>query len=80
MVRARDIASRLKFKHAKTGQANWPSVQKCHLALVVSRIDPHLHQHEQNDPLFVCIVCRDDWPFRGHANDFRGFNNNTIGA
>ena len=80
MARGRDIATRPKYKHAKKGQPKWLWVQKCHLALVVSRVDPHLHQHEQNDPVFTCIFGRVDWPFRGHDNDFRGFNNNTIGT
>ena len=80
MARNHNIATRPKSKHAKIGQANWLLCQKCRFALVVSRIDSHLHNHEQYKPLSVCIFGHDDWPFWGHSDDFSGFNNNTIGT
>ena len=80
MARNHNIATRPKSKHAKIGQTNWLLYQKCRFALVVSRIDTHLSSHEQTDPSYICIFGRDEWPFRGHADDICGFNNNTIGT
>ena len=59
-------------------QTNGLNDQKRGLGLVVSRRDPHLPPYEQTDPFYVCIYGRVCRPFRGCADDFRGFNNDTI--